>query len=90
MNESMVQGWNLRKRPAGLDRRMEFEDYSAMRRFLDELAELCEREGYYPNISFGPRHVVVAIEADEAQQLTEARLGFARAVNNLVGDTAAA
>ncbi len=62
----MVQPWKQRKRPARLERRLEFEDYEATRDFLDEAAELSEQRGIYPDLSFGRTYVNITLHADEA------------------------
>ena len=54
-----------------LYRRFEFDDYEATRGFLDRLANLCERSGFYPNVDFGTTYVRVAIEPSDQARLPE-------------------
>ena len=61
----MNQNWRERPRPARLECRYEFENYSELRDFLDSAAELSEREEYYPDMGFGRDYVNVTIHADE-------------------------
>jgi len=63
----MEQPWTHRQRPERLERRIEFADYDQTRLFLDRLGELSEREGRYPDISFGRTYVNLTVrpEAEE-------------------------
>ncbi|HPQ23595.1 MAG: 4a-hydroxytetrahydrobiopterin dehydratase [Gammaproteobacteria bacterium] len=61
----MNQQWHERPRPARLERRYEFENYLALRDFLDCAAELSEREDLYPDMGFGRNYVNITIHADE-------------------------
>ncbi len=57
----MSEKWTVRKRPARLERRIEFADYEETREFLDRAADLAERQGYYPDMSFGRTHVSISL-----------------------------
>lgn len=61
----MNQQWKERQRPARLEGRYEFDNYGALRDFLDSAAELSEREGYYPDMGFGRDYVNITIHANE-------------------------
>jgi 4a-hydroxytetrahydrobiopterin dehydratase len=64
----MSQEWQERSRPARLERRYEFTSYEELRDFLEEAANLSEREGLYPNIGFGRDYVNFTIHADEGNE----------------------
>jgi 4a-hydroxytetrahydrobiopterin dehydratase len=77
----MNHQWQEKPRPARLEGRYEFENYTTLRDFLDRAAELSEREGMYPDLGFGRDYVNVTIYADEGsnalaerQRLFAARL----------------
>jgi 4a-hydroxytetrahydrobiopterin dehydratase len=59
--QKLVERWQLQRRPPLLTRRFNFSSYGKTRQFLDQLADLSEQEGYYPNLSFGKTYVVVSI-----------------------------
>ncbi|MCB1756136.1 MAG: 4a-hydroxytetrahydrobiopterin dehydratase [Gammaproteobacteria bacterium] len=59
--------WMIERNATGLTRRFEFASYSDTRRFLDELADLSERTGYYPNLNFNRTLVNVSIESDKGK-----------------------
>lgn len=61
----MSQQWQERKRPARLERRYEFSSYDELRDFLDQAADLSEREGLYPDMGFGRDYVNITIHAEE-------------------------
>lgn len=61
----MNQQWAERDRPPRLERRYQFPEYSALRDFLDQAAALSEREGLYPDMSFGRDYLNVTIHASE-------------------------
>lgn len=62
--------------PKTLYRRFEFDSYASTRDFLDRLADLSERCGYYPNVDFGTTYVRVGIEAVDRARLAQAGSAF--------------
>ncbi len=80
--EPKAAGWQEHALPPMLTRRFEFDSYGATRAFLDRVAELSKREGYYPSINFGKTYVNVSIDAD-GQPLGEVQYRFARNVTAL-------
>jgi pterin-4a-carbinolamine dehydratase len=69
----MTHQWQERPRPARLECRYEFENYAALSDFLDNAAGISEREGLYPDISFGRDYVNVTIHAEESSSAVEDR-----------------
>jgi 4a-hydroxytetrahydrobiopterin dehydratase len=69
----MNHQWQERPRPARLECRYEFENYAALSDFLDSAAGISEREGLYPDISFGRDYVNITIHADESSSALQAR-----------------
>jgi len=61
----MSNQWQERIRPTRLERRYEFTDYNSLRNFLDEAAEVSEREGLFPDMGFGKDYVNITIHTDE-------------------------
>jgi len=81
----MSKNWVVRKRPARLERRIEFADYEQIRDFLDRAAELAEREDYYPDMSFGRTHVSITLHPqDNVDEVDEALLQYASQMDALV------
>jgi pterin-4a-carbinolamine dehydratase len=81
----MHQRWRERQRPARLEARYEFPDYATLRDFLDQAAELSEREGLYPDLGFGRDYVNVTIHAEEGEeQLRDAHRQFAAQLDQLL------
>ncbi len=59
--------WKVQERPPLMTRRYEFATYAETRKFLDDLAALSERTGYFPDLNFGKTHVNVSVAPrDEA------------------------
>lgn len=84
----MSQQWQERKRPVRLERRYEFKDYSTLRDFLDEAAELSEKEGFYPDMGFGRDYVNVTIHVEEGEEeLSVAQRSFAEQLDILAEQT---
>ena len=78
--------WKERKRPPRLERRYEFEDYDALRDFLDAAADASEACGYYPDMAFGRSHLNVTIHADEgAETLSNIQREFAETLEAIGG-----
>lgn len=80
----MSSHWRERKRPVCLERRFEFSSYSELRDYLDEAAELSERELLYPDMGFGRDYVNITIHADEGRdELTDKQRQFAGLLDTL-------
>ena len=78
--------WHERQRPVCLEKRFEFETYSATRDFLDRLGEHSEATQCFPDISFGRTYVNITIrpEAEGADvQLSDADRRFATQIDEL-------
>ncbi|MGR8919636.1 MAG: 4a-hydroxytetrahydrobiopterin dehydratase [Gammaproteobacteria bacterium] len=69
----MNNQWQERPRPARLECRYQFQNYAALSDFLDNAAGISEREGLYPDISFGRDYVNITIHADECSSVLEER-----------------
>jgi len=79
-----LQEWQERKRPVRLEKRYEFENYDALRNFLDDAADLSEQKGLFPDIGFGNKHANFTIHLDEgSSQLTDAQREFAALLDAL-------
>ena len=79
-----VQNWRERIRPARLEKRYKFGSYDLLRVFLDDVAELSEQRGLYPDIGFGTTYANFTIHAEEgASELTESHREFASLVDKL-------
>ena len=82
----MSQDWQERKRPPRLEKRYEFNSYDELRDFLDQAADLSERESYYPDMGFGKDYVNVTIHAEEGEAEVSSTLrDFARQLDTLDG-----
>lgn len=80
----MSENWVIRKRPARLERRIEFADYEQTREFLDRAAVLAEQHGNYPDMSFGRTHVCLTLQSqDEAEEVSEELLHYAHLIDAL-------
>ena len=80
MNEkqqTIPAGWERRDRPPALHRRLIFSSYAETRRFLDWLAALSKREGYYPSSSFGTTYINLTLDARDEKALGDADIDLA-------------
>ena len=81
----MEQPWTHRARPNRLERRIEFADYESTRLFLERLNALSEREGRFPDISFGRTYVNLTLRAEgEEAALGSWEEAFAAAIDELL------
>ena len=69
---------------ATLTRRFEFANYAETRRFMDQLADLSKREGYYPDINFGKTYANVSIDSEGQAVLRERNSSFVDDMQALV------
>ena len=83
----MKNEWNERNRPSRLERQYQFQNYEALRDFLDRAAELSEKQDYYPDMGFGRDYVNVTIHAPEDEDsVTEQQRQFASQLDELFSD----
>jgi len=81
----MSENWVRRKRPARLERRIEFSDYEETRDFLERAADLAESQGYYPDMSFGRTHVSITLQPqDDSEEVSEELVRYAQLMDALV------
>ena len=59
--DGFMDQWHERKRPVCLERRFEFDSYSATRDFLDRLGDFSEAKQRFPDISFGRTYVNITL-----------------------------
>ena len=79
--------WRARQRPVCLERRFEFETYSATRDFLDRLGQHSEATQRFPDISFGKTYVNITLRPeseDDDAALTDADRSFAAEIDALL------
>ena len=86
--ENLDQKWKVSKYPPNIAGRFEFESYDEMRQFLDDLADLSEKEDYYPNINFTRTQVNVNIQT-EADKLSPSEFNFAEQTDALLSQQTA-
>ena len=84
MAEHPPTGWQVQTKPPVMSRRFEFPDYDATRSFLDGLAKLSEKSGYYPDLNFAKTYVSVTVAARDAA-LGADEYAFADRVDALAG-----
>ena len=78
--------WHERKRPVCLERRFEFESYSATRDFLDRLGDFSEAKQRFPDISFGRTYVNITLRPEAEGndcQLSDDDRSFALEIDGL-------
>ena len=56
--------WNKRESPLRIEKRFEFEEYSKISKFMENIEKLCKERDIYPNISFGKNFVSLSIFLD--------------------------
>lgn len=80
----MSEQWQERNKPARLEQRYVFQDYSTLRDFLERAAELSEREDLFPDMGFGKDYVNITIYADENnEKLEDNHHSFAQELDKL-------
>ena len=87
MKDGFMDQWNERKRPVCLERRFEFESYSATRDFLDRLGDFSEAKQRFPDISFGRTYVNITLRPendDKDADVTDIEYKFATEIDGLL------
>jgi pterin-4a-carbinolamine dehydratase len=84
----MSNQWKERNKPARLERRYLFQDYSSLSDFLERAAELSERENLFPDMGFGKDYANITIHADEdTEKLADNHYRFAQELDKLFNVT---
>lgn len=63
--------------------RFEFDAWRQTRAFVEQLSQLSERVGFYPNIDFGATHARVGIETADRVRLGDAGISFIEEMERL-------
>jgi len=80
----MSEQWQERNKPARLEQRYVFQDYSTLRDFLERAAGLSEHEDLFPDMGFGKDYVNITIYADENnEKLDDNHHRFAKELDKL-------
>lgn len=77
------------ERPSAINFRYEFTDYADVRRFLDDLAELSKRDGFYPDIGFGKDYANITFDADSRADLVRRNSDFLKEMERLANKNGA-
>ena len=77
----MSDRWKSKKKPAALDARFNFDDFEALRAFLDEVAEEADRLDHHPNISFARDRVSIVIYST-SDELSDIDYALAKAIDD--------
>ena len=56
--------WNEKESPLRFEKRFEFDEYSKISKFMENIDQLCKKKNIYPNISFGKNFVSLTIFID--------------------------
>ena len=75
-NQKNAIAAGAQERVATINQRFEFGSYGQTRLFLDQMADLSKREGYYPDVSFGKTYVNISIDGAGQADLSERKSGF--------------
>lgn len=63
--------------------RFEFDAWRQTRTFVEQLSQLSERVGFYPNIDFGATYARVSIETADRARLAGAEVSFVEEMERL-------
>lgn len=63
--------------------RFEFDAYARTRTFLERLAQVSERVGYYPDIDFAATYVRIGIQTSDRSRMREAGIPFVEEMEQL-------
>lgn len=82
MTERQPSGWRVQHKPMLMTRHYEFANYAETRLFLDHLAQLSERTGYFPDMNFAKTYVNLSMTPQE-EILGPSEYSFAEQVDTL-------
>jgi len=80
----MSDQWQERNKPARLEKRYSFQDYSTLSDFLERAAELSEHENLFPDMGFGKDYANITIYGDDDnEKLSGTHHRFAQELDKL-------
>lgn len=83
----MSDQWKERSKPARLERRYSFENYSALSEFLERAAEISERVDLFPDMGFGKDYVNITIHPNANEvKLDDSHHQFAEELETLFNE----
>ncbi len=83
----MSDQWKERAKPARLERRYSFENYTALSEFLERAAEISERVDLFPDMGFGKDYVNITIHpTGNNEQLDDLHHQFAQELEMLFNE----
>lgn len=77
-----LSGWRIDSKPPVMTKKFTFESYEQTRSFVNDLADLSEKTGYYPNLTFSQTQATVTIYTDE-EELGENEFEFANQTDKI-------
>lgn len=80
----MSENWTTKERPARMEGRFEFGDYTGTRDFLERAAALSEKVGLYPDVSFGRTYVNLTLRPEDEAALGTEHERLARGIEALL------
>ena len=72
--------WKERESPLRIEKRFEFNQYSKISKFIEEIEKLCKERDIYPNISFGRNFVSVSIFLDN-KEISDKEKDFSKEID---------
>ena len=72
--------WNERESPLRIEKRFEFDQYSKISKFMEEIEKLCKERDIYPNISFGKNFVSVTVFS-KSKEISELEKEFSSQID---------
>ena len=72
--------WNQKESPLRIEKRFEFEEYSKISKFMENIDQLCEKKNIYPNITFGKNFVSITIFL-ENQEISQSETNFTNQID---------
>jgi pterin-4a-carbinolamine dehydratase len=62
-----LMNWRIDRKPPVMTKQFTFDSYDQTRSFVNDLADLSEKTGYYPNLTFSQSQATVTIYTDEKE-----------------------
>jgi len=74
--------WRIDSKPPVMTKQFIFESYEQTRSFVNDLADLSEKTGYFPNLTFSQSQATVTIFTDD-EELGENEYEFAHQTDQI-------
>ena len=81
-----IDGWDVKKNEVStffLEKKFEFKNFTESQKFVNQIANIAEKEGHHPDIKFGWGYALIQIFTHKIKGLVESDFILAAKINKI-------